>query len=38
MAVLDETGQWKRFEMDLGNLEHRKAFQEGRVPENVTLL
>ena len=38
MAVLDETGQWRAFEMDLGSREQREAFLNGRVPEGVPLL
>jgi hypothetical protein len=38
MAILDETGRWAPFEMDLGNLEHRAAFFEGRIPEGARLL
>jgi len=31
-AILSGDGSWKRFEMDLGSLEHRQAFWNGRVP------
>jgi hypothetical protein len=34
MAVLED-GQWRRFEMDLGNPAHRAAFFEGKFPEGV---
>lgn len=30
MAILDENGGWDKFTMDLGNLEHRKLFKEGK--------
>jgi hypothetical protein len=36
MAVLDRDGKWVAFTMDLGNLEHRQAFLDGRVPPGVT--
>jgi hypothetical protein len=36
MAVL-ENGEWKTFQMDLGDAEHRKAFQEGRIPAGAHL-
>jgi len=32
MAVLTESGGWTHFEMDLGNISHRRAFWEGKVP------
>lgn len=32
MAVLDRDGKWVSFTMDLGNLEHRRAFLDGEVP------
>ncbi|GIK11288.1 MAG: hypothetical protein BroJett001_33540 [Chloroflexota bacterium] len=35
MAVRNIFGGWNKFQMDLGNLEHRKAFQEGKVPKRV---
>jgi hypothetical protein len=35
MAVLDTHGKWQRFEMDLGNPEHRKAFRAGRLPRGL---
>jgi hypothetical protein len=35
MAVRRVLGGWSTFQMDLGNLEHRKAFQEGKVPVGV---
>jgi hypothetical protein len=38
MAVLNEAGEWQPFEMDLGNPEHRAAFQAGQVPTGVRLL
>jgi len=37
MAVL-ESGRWVRFEMDLGNPEHRSAFLAGRVPDGAKLV
>jgi len=36
MAVLDETGKWVTYPMDLGNEKHRKAFKEGRIPPGVS--
>lgn len=38
VGVLGDDGKWKHFEMDLGNKEHRTAFQDGRVPSGVNLL
>jgi len=38
MAVLDATGKWTAFEMNLGNREQRAAFLEGQVPDGVKLL
>lgn len=35
MAVLDETDKWVTYQMDLGNLEHRKAFKDGRIPDGI---
>lgn len=37
MAVLRD-GRWVRFEMDLGNQQHRKAFLSGRVPDGAKIL
>lgn len=34
MAVL-ENGTWNCFQIDLGNQQHRKAFQEGTVPDGA---
>jgi hypothetical protein len=34
-AVLTWLGRWRRFQMDLGNREHREAFISGRVPKGV---
>ena len=36
MAVLRD-GKWIRFQMDLGNRKHRKAFCAGQVPDGVTM-
>ncbi|HBH53924.1 MAG TPA: hypothetical protein DDY91_18720 [Planctomycetaceae bacterium] len=36
MAVLQD-GKWIRFQMDLGNRKHRKAFLVGKVPDGVTM-
>lgn len=36
MAVLDRDGKWVAFTMELGDLEHRQAFLDGRVPPGVT--
>lgn len=38
MAVLDKSGNWIRFQMDLGNPEQRAAFLEGRIPDGAKLL
>lgn len=38
MAVLNQAGEWRPFEMDLGNPEHRAAFQAGQVPKGVRVL
>lgn len=35
MAILNEGGHWETFQMDLANLEHCRAFQEGKVPEGI---
>jgi hypothetical protein len=37
IGVLGQDGAWVHFEMDLGNLEHRKAFMNGEVPEGVAI-
>jgi len=37
MAIIDQQGRWTRFEMDLGNEEHRAAFVRGMVPAGVKL-
>jgi len=36
VAVLDPDEKWVAFTMDLGDLEHRRAFLDGRVPPGVT--
>jgi hypothetical protein len=36
MAVLDDSGRWITYQMDLGNKTHRKAFREGRIPDGVS--
>jgi hypothetical protein len=36
MAVL-QNDQWVRFQMDLGNPEHRRAFLEGKVPPGARM-
>jgi hypothetical protein len=36
MGVL-QAGQWKHFEMDLGNAQHRRAFLDGHVPDGATM-
>lgn len=38
MAILDKSGKWLKFEMDLGNKKHRKAFFDGKIPENVNII
>lgn len=35
MAVMDSTGRWVSFQMDLGNKKHRKAFLAGKVPKGT---
>jgi hypothetical protein len=36
MALYDaKTGEWRSFQMELSNLEHRAAFRAGRVPDGV---
>lgn len=32
MALREDGGRWRQFQMDLGNLEHRESFKQGRVP------
>ncbi len=34
MAILED-GQWINFQIDLGNIKHRRAFCEGKVPAGV---
>jgi hypothetical protein len=34
MGVLSN-GQWKHFEMDLGNRKHRESFLRGQIPDDV---
>jgi hypothetical protein len=36
MAVLEQ-GQWRHFEMDLGDRQHRAAFLQGQIPAGVNL-
>lgn len=38
MAVLQPSGRWTKFEMDLGNPHHRGAFLKGELPKGVKLL
>jgi hypothetical protein len=38
MAVLDRSGKWVFFEMDVGNRKHRKAFLRGKVPRGAKVL
>lgn len=38
MAVLDFFGNWKKFKMDLGNMEHRDAFFAGKIPKGAIVL
>jgi len=38
MAVLERTGHWKEFEMELSNKAQRDVFLEGRVPPGVKML
>lgn len=38
MALQDEEGRWHPFQMDLGNLEHRDSFRQGRVPIGCVLM
>jgi hypothetical protein len=35
MAVLDTSGTWRRFEMDLGDKGHKDAFWRGEIPQGV---
>lgn len=37
-AVLGEDGKWTNFEMDLGNIVQREAFQHGKVPSGAKVL
>jgi len=37
-AVLTENREWKSFEMDLENLEHREAFWRSEVPQGAKLI
>lgn len=36
MGLLDN-GQWKHFQMDLGNPDHREAFLSGRIPDGAAM-
>lgn len=38
MAVLDDTGTWTAFEMDLGDRRQRQSFFEGKVPAGAKLV
>jgi hypothetical protein len=38
VAVLDGSGQWTAFEMNLGNREQRAIFLVGQIPDGVKLL
>jgi hypothetical protein len=38
MALLDAAGNWKRFEIDLGNRKQRADFLDGRIPVDAKLL
>lgn len=38
VGLLDDDGKWKHFEMDLGNPQHREAFQRGVLPSGVKML
>lgn len=38
MALLDKEGRWHPFQMDIGNLEHRDSFKQGRVPAGCVLM
>lgn len=38
VGVLTDNGQWAHFEINLGDEEHRKAFQSGKVPAGAKLL
>ncbi len=37
-GVLGKDGKWIHFKMDLGNTEHREAFQRGEVPRGAKLI
>ena len=38
MAIINLNGQWTNFTMDLGDLNQRQEFWDGKVPENSTIL
>lgn len=38
MSILNDEGKWIKFEMDLGNKNHRKAFIENKIPDDVELI
>lgn len=38
MALQDEKGFWRQFQMELGNLDHRESFKNGRIPAGCVLI
>jgi hypothetical protein len=36
MAVLNPSNEWINFKMDLGNIAHRAAFMDGKIPKGIT--
>lgn len=38
MAVMDKSGKWVAFQMNVGNRKHRKAFLKGKAPRGVKLI
>jgi hypothetical protein len=38
VGLLEDSGQWIHFEIDLGNPDHREAFLRGQKPDGVKLL
>jgi hypothetical protein len=38
VGILENSGRWVHFEMDLGNPSHREAFLDGKKPDGVKLV
>lgn len=38
MSILNDEGNWIKFKMDLGNINHRKSFIENKIPDDVELI